>query len=66
MKSACNTVLNAKRLDATKPMSYWARMASTRLLLGEANKVVAHQFHKDYWTLWLNSVKSIEEIIIVI
>ena len=58
-------MLNAKRLDATKPTSDWARMASTRLLLGEVNEVRGLSNHKDSWTSWLNSVKSIEETKIV-
>jgi len=34
-------------------------------LLGDASGVMAHQIHKDSWTSRLNSMKLIEEILIV-
>ena len=39
VKSARNTALNAKHQDTAKPMPSWARVASTRLSLGEASGV---------------------------
>jgi len=36
-KPTCNTALNAKRQGAAKPMPDWARVASTRLSIGETS-----------------------------